>query len=441
MKFLLTIAAMLCLVRGEDVRTAFQKAMAKYSAKNLAESPDTRKARFSSFVQFHTRVEEINNDKTRPFTAEDNFFSILTPEERQRYLGLNVTGLLKKSSEITNVEVKTNRANTDVPKQRDFGLVISDIKQQGECGSCWTFAATAALEGEIYFTTGTKKVSLSEQEYVECATKRNGCMGGFSDDCYTYSKIKDRIAPTSDYPYTGKDSRKCKAARKANALKDNHVKVVGDLFTKGNAALLQQASEHIVAVAVYVNNDFEAYSEGIYTDEKCQKEPNHEVAVVGYGVMNGKQYWKVRNSWGQEWGQKGYIFMDREEEDLCMIASFAHIPQLECRKGETCSAPNPDEGDSSEGKDDDEDKEDEDDHEDEDEDEGDEKNGDVCYETLSLSSCKTSREDALAVCQLSSLPVDKWIIVKNKGCYRCSTDKKVKSKDMTVEYTYSCKEH
>ena len=415
MRCLLSIAAVLCLVCGEDVRVAFRKALAKFGGQDhinsLSESEAVRRVRFQSFTQFHARVVAINKDDTRPFTAEDNFLSILTPEERHRRLGHNVTEPQIDLRDIVSLETASD---TEVPKQRDFSTVLPDIKNQGDCGSCWTFAATASLEGEIYFKTGRRKISLSEQEYMECSTRRNGCKGGLSEECYMYTRAQDRIAPTSAYPFTGKDSRTCHAAGKPNALLDNNVKVMGDMFmTKGgNAALVQWASQHIVAVALYANTDFQAYSTGIYTDTRCQRDTNHEVVVVGYGKRDGKLYWKVRNSWGPDWGVKGHIFMDREVEDLCRITSKAHVPRVVCREGATCTAPDPDDGDTA---------------------------GDVCYKSHSLSGCKDSRDKAVRVCEKSGLSPDKCIIVKqNNKCYMGITDNKVSGSVKTVEVAYLC---
>ena len=175
MKELLVILAVICHVSGDDVRAAFQKAMAKYATKDglqLSESPEISKKRFKSFVKFHAMVEKINQDDTLPYMAADNFMSILTEEERNRHLGLNITGYLGDISDTVHVE---SQRYTELPKTRDFSLLISGVKDQGSCGSCWTFPATVALKGEIYFKTGTKHVSLSEQEYMDCATPNDGC--------------------------------------------------------------------------------------------------------------------------------------------------------------------------------------------------------------------------------------------------------------------------
>ena len=421
MKLLLVILAVICHVKGDDVRAAFQKAMAKYAAKDglqLSESPEISKKRFKSFVKFHAMVEEINNDDTLPYKAADNFMSILTEEERNRHLGLNITGNLGDISDTVHVET---RWNTDLPIERDFSLVISDVKDQGTCGSCWTYSATAALEGEIYFKTGTKHVSLSEQEYMDCVTPNDGCRGGWPSDCYTYSRRTDRVAPTSAYKYKGKDSKECLVTSKtANALVDNNVIVAGNINVQGDTALLNAASVRILSVAIVANTHFQGYYNGLYVDSTCNTNGlNHAVTVVGYGEMDSKKYWKVRNSWGADWGENGYIFMDRGIKDMCRISTYAHYPKVKCRNG-SCTAPNPDDGDSSG-------------------DEEEEEEESVCFEKLFLSTCQKTRSKAIELCNSSTLSNDKCVIVKpGKKCFLATTDAVEGSK--FVESAVSCKD-
>jgi len=351
MKSLIALAILLGLVAGDEVKQAFQAALAKYADKDKVnvktEDRSSMLRRFKSFSQFHGRVKAINNDDSRLFTAEDNFLSILTPEEIQtQHMGLNLTSLINSQDAV---QIAAQDDYEDVPENRDFSGVISDVKDQGTCGSCWTFGATAALEGEIFFTSGARKVSLSEQEYVDCARHEywGGCSGGWMEWAYTYSKESGRIAPESAYPYKEKDSWWCTANGRANALEDNNVKVNGFIRIQGDENLLSYASKHIVTVAVHANTDFEAYSKGLYTDNYCQEQVNHAVAVVGYGDNRGNLYWKVRNSWGSHWGDKGYMYMDRSIDNLCYISSAALIPEVACREDATCVAPDPNEADTS----------------------------------------------------------------------------------------------
>ena len=169
-------------------------------------------------------VDEVNGDVDLPFMAENNFLSILTLEERKAHFGLNVTG-----HEVSPDFVQERLVlRSDHPESRDFSDKISGIKNQGNCGSCWTFAATAALEGEMYFKNSKKGISLSEQEYMECSTERDGCNGGWMEDCYDYTRENDRIAPTSAAPYTERDSRRCRYGNIENAMIQTDVRLTGN---------------------------------------------------------------------------------------------------------------------------------------------------------------------------------------------------------------------
>ena len=444
MNFLLLITTVICLVKGEDVHLAFQRAMAKYAAKdgiNLRESPEMTKKRFRSFAKFHAMVEEVNNDDSLPYRAADNFMSILTEEERKLHLGLNMTG---KLTYISNND-DTDNILSEIPEKRDFSLIISDIKDQQTCGSCWTFGATAAIEGEIYFKTGKKKVSLSEQEFMECVNRDDACYGGWPTHCFEYSKDNDRIAPNSAYPYLNRDRFRCHtSATTPNALVDNNVKITGTIEFKdlGDVKLLEKASTHIISVAIYANDYFVSYDGGLFVSDYCNHGGvNHAVNVVGYGKdsSSGHKYWKLRNSWGKGWGEKGYMRIDREKRNMCMISTYPHYPKVECRNG-NCVAPNPDDGDSSDDeKDEDEDKdEDKDDEKDDDKEADKEFNYDeACFSKRGISWCNSKR-NAHIECTKKGVPKSKCIVARlSKKCYVSTIG--AESDRRYMETSYKCK--
>ena len=342
------------LVEGKDYRMEFEVAVNKFGVHNhlKSESLLAHNNRYKEFCKFAKKVEEINSNKDATYLAVNNFMSILTEVERNSYLGLNITGH-EVSGDFLMAFQEDNTADIElqVASSRDYSKKISDVKDQGGCGSCWTYAATAALEGEIYFTTGETKVSLSEQEYMECSTRRDGCQGGWMEDCYAYSIKNDRIAPTSAYRYTGKDSMQCQASGKANALTETNTRLTRNVEIKGDSQLLKFADKHIVSVAIEVVNSFHGYAGGVYNEKNCNNQANHAVAVVGYGKQGNSKFWKIRNSWGKGWGDKGYILMSRDINNQCLISTYSHIPEVECR-GNSCQAPD-DGDDSDDGGDDD----------------------------------------------------------------------------------------
>ncbi|XP_063690286.1 digestive cysteine proteinase 3-like [Bolinopsis microptera] len=420
MMMFLILTTFLAGALSKDYRSDFNKAFAKFHVSDgllMSEPPQVAAQRYKSFVHFAEEVDAVNGDDDIPFMAENNFLSILTPEEREAHMGFNSSGHMDSGE--TDYAAEERLVRRDIPASRDFSDRISGVKNQGSCGSCWTFAATAALEGEMYFVNSKKGMSLSEQEYMECSTSSDGCQGGWMEDCYTYSKKQDRIAPTSAAPYKGKDSRKCNYGNVANALASSDVRVTGNIEIKGDAKLLEFASKHIVSVAVKVSNKFMVYKSGVMVDNSCNKQPDHAVAVVGYGVEKGRKYWKVRNSWGVGWGDKGYILMDREKQNMCMISTYSHIPKVECR-GSKCTAAN---ADDESDDDSDDDSDDSDDGDDDDSDHGGDDETKLCKKRIGLfQKCKKNEAKAKEACENNSIP-NCAIMKMNKNCYYIESGK------------------
>jgi len=237
------------------------------------------------------------------------------------------------------------------------------VVNQGSCGSCWAFGAASSLESEIYFQSGFngKGVQkLSEKQYLDCALDgENGCNGGWMASCYTYNQKNKHMGYAKNIPYVAKYEglRKCSSYQKTpNVFNNIGVSVTGNIvLRKGDTALLEAASSHVVSVAIWVGNKFMTYKSGVYEDQNCNRGANHAVTVAGYGKLGNNKYWLVRNSWGNGWGDKGYIKMDRNKQNMCMISSYAHYPKVECMSGRTCKKvdPNKADGDGSDDESDD----------------------------------------------------------------------------------------
>jgi cathepsin L len=206
---------------------------------------------------------------------------------------------------------------------------VTPVKNQLSCGSCWSFSTTGAVEGQHYRMT-KQLVSLSEQQLVDCSWKygNNGCEGGLMDNAFTYIKENGGIDTEQCYPYRGKASHDCQYnASCIGAVVTGFV----DLPT-GDEAKLMEALATIgpVSVAIDAEQSFIHYKEGLYDEPTCSSENlNHGVLAVGYGTTPaGIPYWIVKNSWGEGWGEKGFIRMARNKSNQCGIATMASYPLI-----------------------------------------------------------------------------------------------------------------
>jgi len=216
----------------------------------------------------------------------------------------------------------------DLPASVDWRTkgIVTPVKDQAQCGSCWAFAAVAATEGQHAMKTG-KLVSLSEQQLVDCSrnTGNMGCNGGLPDNAYKYIKANGGIDTEASYPYEAQDDD-CHF-KKAN---------VGATITgftdvqQGSESALQKAVATIGPISVGIDashESFQFYSKGVYVENKCStSELDHGVTIVGYGTEDGSDYWLVKNSWGPTWGDQGYIKMARNAQNQCGIATMASYP-------------------------------------------------------------------------------------------------------------------
>lgn len=217
--------------------------------------------------------------------------------------------------------------NVEIPDEWDWRKkgFVTNVKNQGECGSCWAFSATGSLEGQVKRKTGTL-TSLSEQNLIDCTKPQGneGCTGGLMTRSFLYVIRNHGLDTEKSYPYEGKEGQ-CRFKNSTiGATCKHYIKISSGKEDDLKAAV---ATVGPISVAIHANDKFMSYKSGIYDDPHCKaKHFNHGVLVVGYGSENGNDYWIVKNSWGEEWGKEGYILMARNKGDQCGIASFASYP-------------------------------------------------------------------------------------------------------------------
>jgi len=302
----------------------------------------SREEKASRLQIFRTNLEYIhahNSNSNSSFRLGLNKFADLTNEEfKSLYFGKNSRQWRDtRRSELEGAELSsilkqrvgaqsTSCSTASSLDWREKGAVTG-VKNQAQCGSCWAFSTTGAIEGVNAISTG-KLVSLSEQELVDCDSTNYGCEGGDMDYAFTWVIQNGGIDTEKDYSYTGVDS-------KCNTKKETKKIVSIDGYTdvdSEDSALLCAVGNQPVSVGIDGSAmDFQLYVGGIY-DGDCSGNPDdidHAVLVVGYSAKNGKDYWIVKNSWGTDWGVDGYFYILRNTElpyGVCAINAMASYP-------------------------------------------------------------------------------------------------------------------
>jgi C1A family cysteine protease len=285
--------------------------------------------RFRIFRENLRIIDSHNLDIGQNFTMGINQFTDLTPEE---FKILYVSGLKTKVGSYGCKSFSSSASGTpSVIDWRTLGAVTS-VKDQGQCGSCWTFSATGAIEGAWAISTG-KLVDLSEEQLVECATGvsygSHGCSGGQMEGAFKYV-VEHGQCSLSAYPYTS-GTGKSGACQKCTSVA--HLSSCSDVKPNDQLSLKAAVAQQPVAIAIEADTRyFQSYSSGVLTSSSCGTNLDHGVLIVGYGEESGQKYWLVKNSWSESWGQNGYVKIGRSESTndagICGIAMQPSFPSV-----------------------------------------------------------------------------------------------------------------
>jgi C1A family cysteine protease len=305
----------------------------------------------------HKYIEFVNNDN-RTYTLGHNQFSGMSDEEYTTFLN---TDLMNRGVELASFDgskidkvkegldeakclygcaknhknvkkIETLKCTVDCLDMDVSSLdevsssldwvekgAVTGVKDQGQCGSCWSFSTTGALEG-AYFNKYGKLVSFSEQELVDCDNFKNGgrdhgCNGGLMDNAFKWIKGNGGLCTESTYPYisgTTKTAGDCKT--ECTLVDNSRITSFVDVPTSSDTAMMEALQVNPISVAIQADQkDFQLYKSGVFNGD-CGTKLDHGVLLVGYGSKDGSDYYRIKNSWGTTWGDDGYIYFGRGSE-------------------------------------------------------------------------------------------------------------------------------
>ena len=284
--------------------------------------------RLRVFADNHARIAAHNGDGDATWRMAHNQFSHLTQGE---FAATHLAPMAPRRPLLLRRPAAAVPLLEALPAAVDWVAkgAVTPVKNQEQCGSCWAFSATGALEGAHFVKRGSL-VSLSEQMLVDCDTTDAGCGGGSMDSAFDWAAQAGGLCAESAYAYTGQagSCAAAKCARVAGSAPASHV----DVEPNSDAALMAAVAAQPVAVAIEADQSgFQFYSSGVFSGT-CGSQLDHGVLLVGYGTTSaGAAYYKVKNSWGGSWGLQGYVLLARgggHEGGMCGILTSASYPVL-----------------------------------------------------------------------------------------------------------------
>ena len=302
-----------------EYRELFNDFLIKYNKKY--DSTYEYNKRLEIFIENHKFIEQ-HNYANHTYTLGINHLADLTTDELN--FGLEI-GRGKCNSFSINYDYLS------LPKNIDWRTknAVTPVKDQGQCGSCWSFSASGAMEGSWSIASGDL-ISISEQQLVDCSSGfmsygNHGCNGGLMDYAFQYA-IDNGMCIETDYSYKAVQGT-CDSSCKKYATFSS----CEDVTANNQQDLAAAVSQQPVSIAIEADTKvFQLYKSGVITGDDCGTQLDHGVLIVGYGTENGQDYWLVKNSWSSSWGDDGYVKIGKSDSTndigVCGIASTPSFP-------------------------------------------------------------------------------------------------------------------
>jgi len=313
-------------VLQDDFNAIWEQFKEQYgeSSPNSHLSEEQRKDTFAKNLD---AIIQHNSQEGVTFKKGINPYTDMTDEEFKKHFNLKAVGADQDCSATQNDALYESVG--DIPESWDWRAKdgVSPVKNQGSCGSCWTFSTVGTLEAHSLINYGSFD-PLAEQQLVDCAGDfdNHGCEGGLPSHAFEYISYAGGISTEDAYPYFATD-RPCTVDPSTFALS---VEEGSFNVTEGDEDELKLAiaTQGPVSIAFEVVSDFRDYSTGVYSSTECKNSPkdvNHAVVAVGFGTEGGVDYWIVKNSWGTDWGDEGFFKIERGV-NMCGVAECNAFP-------------------------------------------------------------------------------------------------------------------
>jgi len=277
--------------------------------------------RYNIFKTNMDYVEKWNSENSLTVLGLTNMADLTNAEYQKIYLGTHID---VTATYVPVIEEPTPTVDTVNWKLKG---AVTAIKDQGQCGSCWSFSSTGAIEGISQIKRGTLP-NVSEQNLMDCSTSygNQGCNGGLMTSAFKYVVANKGIDTEISYPYTAKAG----SCHFTTANIGATITSYGTVASGSESALVTAIARQPISVAIDAShNSFQLYKSGIYYESACSSSRlDHGVLAVGYGSDTTGDYFIVKNSWGTSWGTAGYINMARNRSNNCGIATQAAYPTV-----------------------------------------------------------------------------------------------------------------